>query len=226
MAKRQFSAAERYAVYTAHSEKCYMCGKPIDLFSMEVDHVIPETLLKDPTRLTTILANYGLPADFDLQSFANWLPACRPCNNQKRSRVFNATPLIQLQLQTAEEKAPKAAKLAVELVNTQKAARAWSTVKRAYEAGDLSEQLSADILEFTSFHLPRREPEVAKAPIRLTPLIQVLSENDYIRVVRGPYGVGAGPIGPHVHSSFYCSRCGSAAWSGARCVVCGQMDDD
>ncbi len=226
MTKRRFSDAERYAVYTVHGEKCYMCREPIDLLTMEVDHIIPETLLEDPRRLATILAEYGLPVDFDLQSFANWQPACGPCNNRKRSSVFNPTPRIQLELQIAEEKAPKAAALAAERVNAQKASKAWNTIKRAAAAGVLSESISADIMEFVSYHAPRREPEVASEPMQITPLIQVLSEKDGIRMVRGPYGVGGGPIGPYFHSSFYCSGCGSAAWNGVRCVVCGQMDDD
>lgn len=226
MAKRRFSAAERYAVFTVHGEKCYMYRKPIDLATMEVDHVIPETLLENPTQLNTILADFGLPADFDLQSFANWLPACGPCNNLKRSHVFESAPLIQRVLQDAQEKAPKAARLAADLVNDRAVSKAWNTIKRADESGELSELIKADIRKFASFHVPRREPEVVSEPMRLTPLIQVLSENDRIRVVRGPYGVGGGPIGPNIDSSFYCSGCGSVAWNGARCVVCGQMDDD
>ena len=110
--------------------------------------------------------------------------------------------------------------------NDRTVSRAWDTIKRADEAGDLSEPYLAAIRKFASFRAPRRDPEVASEPMRLSPLIQVISEKNGIRVVKGPYGVGASPIGPYVHSSFYCSTCGSAAWNGARCVVCGQMDDD
>ena len=66
MAKGQFSDAERYAVNTVHGEKFYMCCEPINLFTMEVDHIIPETLLDDSERLATILMDYGFPGDFDL----------------------------------------------------------------------------------------------------------------------------------------------------------------
>lgn len=226
MSKRQFSDSERYAVYTVHGEKCYMCGELVDLLSMEVDHIIPEALLEYPTRLEAVLALFGLPADFSLQSFANWRPACGRCNNRKRSRVFDPTPLIQIELQIAAEKAPKAAELAKSRVNDQAASKAWSIIKRAATEGSLSATIRAAILEFASFHAPRREPEVARASMQLTPLIEVLSEKDGIRLVRGPYGVGGGPIGPHVHGSFRCGTCGSVAWNGARCVVCGEMSDD
>jgi hypothetical protein len=43
-----FSPAERYAVWTAHGEKCYICTRPIDLKTMEVDHLVPESLIGDP----------------------------------------------------------------------------------------------------------------------------------------------------------------------------------
>jgi hypothetical protein len=226
MPRRKFSDEERYAVYTVHGEKCYMCGCLVDLLTMEVDHVIPEPLLDDLPRLATILKSYGLPADFDLQSFANWLPSCGPCNNRKRSRVFNSTPRIQLDLQIAEEKSQKAAELAASRVAKRDVSRAWNTIKRAAAAGELGEQVHEAIQDFVSFHASRRVPVMAAEPMQLTPLIRVISENGGIRVVKGPYGVGARPIGPHIDSSFYCPTCGCAAWNGARCVVCGEMSDD
>lgn len=226
MGKRQFTDEERYAVYTVHGERCYLCRRPVDLMTMEVDHVIPESLLDEPAKLAPVAAGYGLPADFDLQSFANWMPACGPCNGRKRERVFDPTPLIQVELQIAREKAPKAAALAAARVSAQSAARAWNTLKRAHAAGTLDATISEAIREFAAFHAPKRVPEAVKAPMKLTPLIEVLSESNGIRIVRGPYGVGGGPTGPNVHSSFRCSTCGSTAWNGTRCVVCGEMSDD
>src|SRR5918995_1103233 len=101
MPKRQFSVEERYAIYTVHNEKCYMCSEPVDLLTMEVDHILPEYLIDQQAQLATVLRDYGLPATFDLQSFSNWMPSCRPCNNRKRSRVFKPTPRIQIELQIA-----------------------------------------------------------------------------------------------------------------------------
>jgi 5-methylcytosine-specific restriction endonuclease McrA len=226
MRKRQFSDEERYAVYTVHAEKCYLCGVPVDLLSMEVDHVIPEALLDDPPKLAAVLAAYALPGNFDLQSFANWMPACGPCNNRKRSRVFDPTPRVQLELRIAAEKAPKAAALAAEVVSSQRLTRSWNAIKRAAAGGYLGEDIHAAIIEFVRQTAARREPAAAARPMRLTPLIEVVSESNGIRLVRGPYGVGGGPVGQDVHGSFRCSACGHTAWNGARCVVCGQMDDD
>jgi hypothetical protein len=104
---------------------------------MEVDHVIPEALLdlssnpKRPRNTRVDPKQLWLPLDFDLQSFANWLPSCCPCNDRKRSRVFNPTPRIQLDLQIATEKAPMAPELAASRVAEQALSEAWNTIKRA-----------------------------------------------------------------------------------------------
>jgi len=224
--KYHFNDAERYAVYTVHGEKCYLNGEPLDLLTMEVDHVIPESLSDDPSKLQDVLAKFGLPKDFDLQSFANWLPACRPCNLKKRETVFSPTPLIQMQLQTASAKASKAAEMADSLVTHKSAARAWNTIKRADTKGELRADLLKAIQEFLSFHARQRAPETADQPLRLTPMVEVLTEHGGIRIVKGPYGIGGGPIHPSPGSNFRCGVCGGTEWNGARCVRCGQLNDD
>ena len=75
---------------------------------MAVDHVLPEHLLDDETALKEALALFGLPSDFDLNSFENWLPAHGPCNNRKHDHVFRPTPLIQVCIDQARENADKA----------------------------------------------------------------------------------------------------------------------
>ncbi len=226
MSQKVFSDSERYAVYTVHGERCYMCRKPVDLSSMQVDHVIPEHLLDKPENLAGILNAFGLSEDFDLNSYANWLPACGPCNNRKRGMKFNPTPLIQVELQIAAEKADKAAALASETVSTQKVSRALNTLRRAFEAGGSTDILIEMLQPLLDFHTSKREPELANTPVRLSPLIEVISEANGLRIVRGPYGTGGGPIGPNIDGSFYCPTCGHVAWNGARCVVCGEMSDD
>jgi 5-methylcytosine-specific restriction endonuclease McrA len=224
--KYHFSDEERYAVYTVHGEKCYLNGEPLDLLTMEVDHVIPESLSDDPPKLQEVLAGFGLPKDFDLQSYANWLPACRPCNLKKREIVFQPSPLIQLHLQKAAAKAVRAAQLAASRITNRSLAKAWSVIKRGDAKGELSEDLRQAIEDFSSFHAQQRAPEAAHQPLHLTPLIEVLSEGESFRIVKGPYGIGGGPIHPSVGSNFRCGVCGGTDWNGARCVLCGHLNDD
>ena len=226
MSKRSFSAVERYAVFTVHGERCYMCSEPLDLQTMEVDHVIPEALLSEPVRLASVLENYGLPPDFDLQSWSNWLPACGPCNNRKRNRVFRPTTRVQLDLEIAAEKADDVHRLAENKVSQRAAARAVTVIQRLTQDGRLDEVLLAQLKDLISLHEPVRTPERRGEAIRLAPNFEILSEKDGVRLVRGPYGVGAGPIVFDERSNFRCPTCGNVAWSGPRCVVCGAMDDE
>lgn len=87
MAKKIFTPAERYAVYTTHGEKCYLCTRPVDLASMQVDHIIPESLLDEPDRLAEVLDKFRLPREFDLNSYANWMPSCSQCNNGSKPKM-------------------------------------------------------------------------------------------------------------------------------------------
>lgn len=193
---------------------------------MEVDHVLPEWLQEAPAKLTAVLASYGLPATFDLQSFSNWLPSCRPCNNKKRARIFEPVPAILLELDTAVRHAPRAAELAKESVSRQAASRSWNTILRAAESGVLPDDIQAAIHEFARQLQEAREPEAARQPLQLTPLLSVIHEDGRIRMLRGPYGIGIAPSNLETaHSSWRCPGCGNAAWNGVRCVACGHMDD-
>ena len=87
MAIYKFTAAQRWAVFTVHHGRCWLCGDPVDLQSMQVDHIVPESLVKSPAKLAKVKKQFGLPASFDLNSFANWMPAHSSCNNRKRDIV-------------------------------------------------------------------------------------------------------------------------------------------
>jgi hypothetical protein len=226
MGKRRFTNHERYAVYTVHGEKCYMCGCPLVLKTMEVDHIIPEALEDDRAHLATVLNEFGLPADFNLQSFANLLPACGPCNNLKRQRVFAASPLIQRQLQIAAEHAPEVAEFALSTVSKQRISKALTVIQIARTAGDLSPEDLEILRVFAIEHVALRTPPDAEKPIFLMPLLELVSEQNGVRFLRGPYGVGAAPSTLHADASWRCGVCGLSAWNGNRCVACGNQWDD
>jgi hypothetical protein len=166
-----FNDVERYAVYIVHGEKCYICREPIDLLTMEVDHVIPEWLLSQRVQLQGILNGYGLPENFDLNSYPNWMPSWRNCNSRKRGRVFNPTPRIQIELQMAAEKAPRAAALAADTVAKQTVTKAMNTIKRAHKDGTLTSEMLAELGPIVDLHLRTREPEMVREIFRLTPVV-------------------------------------------------------
>jgi len=224
MSTYKFSPAERAAIYSIHGEKCYLCGTPINLKTMEVDHILPESLIGKPEGMQAALNAFSLTTDFDINSFDNWLPACRPCNGTKKDLVFEATPIIQAQLQRAIAKAPTAKKLAAETVTKRKIANALNVLERAQDDGKLDAETIQTLFEFISQH---RQPDLEGKPILLTPLYEILSEQNGVQIVRGRYGVGGRPAAAHPDASFTCPNCGSiAAWNGARCVICGELSNE
>ena len=227
MSKYQFSAAQRYAVFTVHGERCYLSGCLINLKTMQIDHVLPETLQDNPEQLKAAIRSLALPEDFNLNSYENWLPACGPCNNRKRSHVFSLTPLIQVELNRARENASKVRALAERAVREKEIARALNIIERAAEQEELGSEALAQLAAIVPFHRENRSGDAKGHPIRLTPMYEVMSDDGFRKIVKGPYGVGARPAGNNIDPSWNCPTCGSiGAWSGARCVICGEMHDD
>ena len=230
VAKYRFSEAQRHAVYTVHGERCYMCRAVLDMKTMEVDHVIPEALRDKAERLAEVLASLGRPADFNLDSYPNWLPSCRSCNGTKHDRIFDPAPIVVLQLQQAADRVAEAEKIEKRLISDKEVFAALSVFKRVSENGELSEAVLVELWPLVAFHQRTRQPERVQEPIRLTPKVtiplhQVLSDDGWIRTVRGPYGVGGGPSNHVYGSRTGCPICGHQYFNGARCISCGNMDD-
>lgn len=116
--KHAFTLAERWAVFKAHGStggtKCWLCGEPLNFREMAIDHVLPEHLIGDKEERDRALHQFSLPADFDLNSFENWLPAHGPCNVSKHDHIFRPTPLIQMWMDRARRKAARARDLCSE----------------------------------------------------------------------------------------------------------------
>ena len=182
MSKRKFKDSERYAIYTVHGEKCYMCGTPIDLLSMEVDHILPESLIENSELLSKTLNEYGLPNDFDLQSILNLLPSCSPCNKRKRETIFNPTPRIQIELQRAKSKKEEVELLIDKTVSNRIMSKAWNSIKRASNDGNLRDNIQNEIKEFALIHVKNRESQSLNTPLKLTPLIE-FSNDEFAKLI-------------------------------------------
>ena len=214
--------------------------------SMHVDHVLPEHLLDDPERLKEVIDSFGLPEDFDLNSYENWLPSCGPCNLRKRGEVFEPVPLIKLQLQKAAEKAAKAKTFEEAAVHSATLTKSINTMCRANERTILTLEHFEPIVASLKEHNPELLEGVYEfvasqrkdvmgfayqkfkpAEIPLTPFHKVLMEDEWKVIVTAPYGTGYIPKGDNIDGSFYCGFCGSLGpWSGARCLSCGHLNDD
>lgn len=146
MGKKSFSAAERWAIFTVHGDKCYLCNCPIDLVTMEVDHIIPESLETEPERFAKIRVDFGLPEDFNLNSYENWLPSCRKCNGDKSSTVLEMVPIIQLQLQRASGKADRCREAEAKTESNKALGKALNTLMREGERRGISKEVLEPVL--------------------------------------------------------------------------------
>lgn len=226
MAKRNFTTQERYAVWTSHGEKCWICQTPLAYREMHVDHIIPETLEGKP-ELAKVIREFALPKTFDLNSWANWMPAHGPCNVQKRAHVFNPSPLIQSVLERSIKKAPEVKALYDKRMRERSLDLAFDEILEAVERGEIGPDRVSQISELVRLkHEPNREPEMAGKPIMLGPGLTVLQEDERHYLLQGPGGmVGVRPKGDRLDSSWDCPYCGFTGWNGTRCIRCGQFID-
>lgn len=88
MSSQSFTAAQREAIWLAHSCKCAYTRETLDVSNFHIDHIIPESLKENPVLMAETLSKLGLQQDFDLLGWENLLP-CRPgVNLQKSVTVF------------------------------------------------------------------------------------------------------------------------------------------
>jgi hypothetical protein len=225
MSTYAFSRPERYAVFTAHREVCWLCGEPLGIVDMQVDHIVPEHLDGKP-ELEEVKRELGLPDSFSVHSFENWMPAHPRCNRTKGGHMFKPTPLIQGFLERAARKAPEAREMRESYATNRRVNLAIETLLHASEAGTLGADQRERMRELLTFHEANRIPQDRGRPLQLLPGV-VISEAGNILLFKGATGlIGARPKGDNVHSSWNCPNCGVTGWNGARCVICGMLNDE
>jgi hypothetical protein len=96
--------AERYAFFRAYDQICGYCGESLDFDSFEIEHVIPSSHARDVTKWRAVLTQHGLPDDFDVNSDANRMASCGPCNRRKGSDLLLSVAIC---LEKARKKAPE-----------------------------------------------------------------------------------------------------------------------
>lgn len=220
MSGYKFTAAQRFAVYTVHGGVCYLNGEPLYLRLMRVDHVLPRSLKDDPERLSAILKDYGLPDDFNLDSFENWLPTCDPCNSAKYKDPFRPTPIIQRYIDRARAKAAETKALAERIVTNQAISKALNTIEMAIDKAQFDPNALEPLVKLYEEH--QRRAQVRE--FRVTPQFTILHEREGYRVVQTNYGVGYMPSQDTAYLASPCPNCGNyGPWSGARCLSCGHL---
>lgn len=84
------SAIERLAFWEVYNKKCIYCDRPLERTSeMHIDHLFPQDLEQNEIRFNEIKKQYGLPDDFDLDSYENLVSSCGPCNRKKSNNLLS-----------------------------------------------------------------------------------------------------------------------------------------
>lgn len=146
MSKQSFTAAQREAIYLAHSSKCAYTRETLDISNFHIDHIVPETLSEKPDLRTETLKELGLPKDFDLFGWENLLP-CRPgANLQKSATVFEPAH-VHFFLGVAASKKPDVIGNLEKIERRKNRGRAIILLQQCLERGELSAEEVAQVLE-------------------------------------------------------------------------------
>jgi len=89
MAEQKLSAAQREAIFEAYEGKCFYTRVALNISSFHIDHIIPESLLADPSRFLEVRIALQLSEGFDLCGYENLVPTAPERNLQKSDLLFN-----------------------------------------------------------------------------------------------------------------------------------------
>ncbi|MCR1024284.1 hypothetical protein NQT66_05660 [Cellulophaga baltica] len=84
----------RQAIWESYKGICYYSKKPIKIYEMELDHVIPKSLLKIPSEKKKVLESLNLPLDFDILDIKNIVPCIFEENRKKGTIILPNTTNI------------------------------------------------------------------------------------------------------------------------------------
>lgn len=143
MSTQKFTAAEREAIWLAHGKKCVYTRKLLDVSNFHIDHIIPESLTKDPAALKDKIAKLNLPDDFNIHGYENLLPCC-PSANYQKSNLILPRPDFYLGIAAAKKERVEANLERIE--KREYSGKALILLQQHLERGDLTPQEIAEIL--------------------------------------------------------------------------------
>ncbi|HZY96214.1 MAG TPA: hypothetical protein VFE35_03845 [Candidatus Cybelea sp.] len=170
-----------------------------------MDHVIPQGT--EATDLRNIIAKYGLPADFKIEHFHNWVPAHMLCNRRKTDDLYRHTPAMLATLEHIATVAPEAQRIAERVRANNGEINILLKFETALISGAISIEQSQDII---------RRAQVDKSGWR------VLEQKDGVETVTNGRVVALRPDPWNNDLSWICGNCWQPGpWQGNICTFCG-----
>jgi 5-methylcytosine-specific restriction endonuclease McrA len=217
-----FSNSKRFAIWSAYGGACQWCLQPLDWLDCQIDHVIPESLLKDPVELACVLEAYGLPSKYGVNDFENWVPVHPRCNRSKSDAVYRRVPLMLDYIRKANLKGAKSRKNFEQLQRNLNAGKLIGQVTAAIEAKTLTVDRMLDALK----NLQAVLPTVPNFRLDFGGGWSIIGGTKDLVLVSDGNRAGIMPAAPNPDSSWICPTCGShGPWNGVICLVCGRMSD-
>lgn len=149
MSSQVFSAIVRESIHRVFNEKCYYCDSSITYNELEVDHLVPESLINNEARKCDAYETYGLGADFDILSYENLIAACHSCNNKKRDHLLHAG-YVAIALAVIKSKLPKLNSYLSENKKKRKLASILKSIAHSVDQGSFTEK---EIIEALGYKL-------------------------------------------------------------------------
>lgn len=168
----RFTTLQRLALWRAFGERCAYSGEPLLYKDLQIDHILPESLLDSPDELQRLMENYGLDPEFEINSYYNWLPVHGRFNRQKGSLVFEE-PAARFFLSMVRHRYPQTVALEAQYKRRMKRSGVLLPLGAAIESGVLSAteaiQFVQDLTEKGGFELVKEIGFVGReSPSRLT----------------------------------------------------------
>jgi hypothetical protein len=223
------SGTHRHAIWTIHNEKCYLCDEPIPFNEVEIDHIIPKSIHKQPDQLVRAKESFGLSKHFEINGFENLLPACRRCNRLKKDNVPNYSGLTTMHLEMASKKADKVKSLIAKTKSNRKIDQLLVELQSLSEEGLLTSTQHELIRSFSQYQVSIRVPELRDSPVQVTRTIQIpitqnaSTKDTYSITIGGPFVLSIGPQGPSFRGPAICKHCGGRSFNGEACASCGRV---
>ncbi len=228
MKKHVFTYEQKYALWMFHKKKCLLCDEPLRLGEATGDHVVPERLIDKPDELAGVKKSLGLPRNFDMNNYSNWIPAHIRCNQKKGTAVFRPTPLIQTLLDRLQRDASEVRAIEKRVVSNAVKDKLLGKVMVGL-ATDAITQTDLESL-FTVGETHADEDIVAlydEVSIHVDPgRWKVVGTTGVLATVTDGKLGGITPTSDTPDHTWYCPHCGSLGpWNGVRCMTCGMLSD-
>lgn len=136
----KFSTSQRYGIFEAHNRCCYWCQEPLDWLSVQIDHIVPQSLLKNQDKLSEVLTHYALPHNYAIDDFANWVPSHGRCNGKKSDAILALSPAMVSVFHECAEKGAKAKSISEKWEKEGRFSKVESLLRTSVETGNLAQE--------------------------------------------------------------------------------------